>query len=827
MRLIKRIRGRAARLALAGAMAIAWSGAPPYLSSRAAAQPSPSRVGAPAGAPPADTEALLGLLKRMYATAEQELRKPGADPSDVPSMAARLGHDVARVFAFVRDEVAYEPYRGVLRGARGALAARAGNAFDKALLLKAMLESGGHGARLVRAQLPPEKAKALVERFLARAPAATPPPASPADLAFLPTLAEQTGLDVADLRAVVDEDLRGSEALLAAATSAADAEAQFLRRQLESSGVKLGRTHEQWVAELAARAADHVWVEVAGGGGATTVLDPTLAAAGAGTNGAAAADGGAGAPLGSAAPVEGGSVVADLNAERHRVRFQLIYTVAEGQGSADRVLLDLPIYADEALYDSPMFMIEPADTMPPPSNILDMDRGALIKLLTGIKNYQAVLRVRGVSTGSQAFDLKGNITPITADGRVKGAQQVGAATGGLFGGGALGGGDAAAEAPNNFRELSVVMTMQTPGEVPVAQRRVLLTKAQATGEEFLSPLLEWRMLLQPQALTADLVGFEALEATAGAVGALLPAMQAPAADAGEAANRAARVKPSTFPALLVNLSGLRESATAAALKQDPSLVVLWDRPQLSIAEQRVCANAKQGRACGHATIDLVDNALSFVPRTPAAAGAAAAAALRQGVFDTVAEAAVLARQSGADPAAGGVGGAIDSLRAAREAGAGLVVAGPADAGALAATSLSTEDRQWVAQFEPATRRVAAPAKVARGGGSVWWSIDPQTGEVLGRREGGRGQATVEDVLTQLAVGVGCLVVNAINTNGDMKATKRHNMGAAYYLAQLGCLVGAGFGVGGVVIKGAANSSALINMVIGGIISVLAANSARG
>jgi hypothetical protein len=677
----------------------------------------------------------------------------------------------------------------------------------------------------MRGQLPPEQARVLVERFLARPPAPVRPPVNSAEVPILPSIAEQTGIDLSDLRAVVDEDLRGTQALLAAATSAADAEAQFLRGQLDAAGVKLGRTHEQWVAELASRAADHVWVELAGADGAATVLDPTMAAASAGANGAAGTDGDAGAPVGAAAPVAGGSAVADLNAERHRVRFQLIYTVAEGNATADRVLIDVPVYADEALYEPPMFTIDPADTMPPPSQILDMDRGALIKLVTGIKNYQAVLRTGGVNTGSQAFDLKGNITPITADGRVKGAQQVGAATGGLFGGGALGGGEAA-EAPNNFRELSVLMTFQSPGAAPAGQRRVLLTRAQTTGEEFLSPLLEWRMLLQPQALTAELVGFEALEATAGVVGALLPAVEAPAADAA-AANRAARVKPSTFPSLLVGLSGLRESATAAALKRDPSLAVLWDRPQLSIAEQRVCANVKQGRACGHATIDLVDNALNFVPRTPAAAEAAARAALWQGVFDTVAEAAVLAKQSGVDSAGGSVGGAIDALRAAREAGAGLVVAGPADAAALAATSLSPEDRQWVTKNESAKRRVAAPAAGARGAESVWWSIDPQTGEVLGRREGGRGQATVEDALTQLVLGLGCLVVNAINTSRDMKATPRMKLGGAYYLAQLGCLVGAGFGVGGVVIKGAANSASLINMLIGGALSVLAAEAARG
>ncbi|MDF1522253.1 MAG: hypothetical protein P1P87_05470 [Trueperaceae bacterium] len=47
---------------------------------------------------------------------------------EVEALALELAFDLPAMHAFVRDHVALDPYPGVLRGAQGTLAARAGNA---------------------------------------------------------------------------------------------------------------------------------------------------------------------------------------------------------------------------------------------------------------------------------------------------------------------------------------------------------------------------------------------------------------------------------------------------------------------------------------------------------------------------------------------------------------------------------------------------------------------------------------------------------------------------------------------------------------------------
>lgn len=86
-----------------------------------------------------------------------------ADPFLVEK-ANELGKDPQRIFAFVRDEIGFESYTGSLRGARGALWSKAGNALDKASLMIALLRISGVPARYIQGTLPDDRAKELISK---------------------------------------------------------------------------------------------------------------------------------------------------------------------------------------------------------------------------------------------------------------------------------------------------------------------------------------------------------------------------------------------------------------------------------------------------------------------------------------------------------------------------------------------------------------------------------------------------------------------------------------------------------------------------------------
>lgn len=61
------------------------------------------------------------------------LSKFPAELTDVDALADSL-KTPAEVFAFVRDRIAFEPYRGIMKGAQGTLLTRGGNSVERALL---------------------------------------------------------------------------------------------------------------------------------------------------------------------------------------------------------------------------------------------------------------------------------------------------------------------------------------------------------------------------------------------------------------------------------------------------------------------------------------------------------------------------------------------------------------------------------------------------------------------------------------------------------------------------------------------------------------------
>jgi large repetitive protein len=84
------------------------------------------------------------------------------EPDPIKELALELEFDPERIFRFVSEDIRYEPYAGVLRGARGTLTGRAGNSADQALLLAALLEASAVTYRFAMAPIDAVTADALM-----------------------------------------------------------------------------------------------------------------------------------------------------------------------------------------------------------------------------------------------------------------------------------------------------------------------------------------------------------------------------------------------------------------------------------------------------------------------------------------------------------------------------------------------------------------------------------------------------------------------------------------------------------------------------------------
>ncbi len=96
---------------------------------------------------------------------------------NIEARAKALGEGIGPAFAFVRDEIRFEAYPGVLRGAQGAYNARAANSFDRSLLLGDLLTRKGLKVRYAIGRLDRPAAERLYARIF------DPPPAEPRPVA--------------------------------------------------------------------------------------------------------------------------------------------------------------------------------------------------------------------------------------------------------------------------------------------------------------------------------------------------------------------------------------------------------------------------------------------------------------------------------------------------------------------------------------------------------------------------------------------------------------------------------------------------------------------
>lgn len=198
-----------------------------------------------------DPQTSLNLLQDLIA-------KVPVPASDLDAKAKQFAGDVEKTFAFVRDEIRYQAYEGVLRGPRGTLMAKAGNAFDKALLLGELLRRQQIETRFARATLPTDSAQALLRQMYA-AHGKNSQFASDTTLPELPESLTRT--------------FRATDELV---TSHWHESFENVRNALQDAKVEVGNKDPVSADALTREASDHVWVEYKRND-KWKALDPTFA----------------------------------------------------------------------------------------------------------------------------------------------------------------------------------------------------------------------------------------------------------------------------------------------------------------------------------------------------------------------------------------------------------------------------------------------------------------------------------------------------------------------------------------------------------------------
>ncbi|MGE3894429.1 MAG: hypothetical protein AB7G46_09530, partial [Alphaproteobacteria bacterium] len=114
-----------------------------------------------------DVTEIARELERSFLAIEDGERDAPRDRWDPQYVVDQVGIEPEALFDWVRSNVAWVPYRGMLRGAVGVLMDRRGNSLDIALLLDALMTAAGYETRLAHAELADDQVDGLWARLLA------------------------------------------------------------------------------------------------------------------------------------------------------------------------------------------------------------------------------------------------------------------------------------------------------------------------------------------------------------------------------------------------------------------------------------------------------------------------------------------------------------------------------------------------------------------------------------------------------------------------------------------------------------------------------------
>ena len=170
-----------------------------------------------------------------------------------------LDYDAERIIEYVTKSIRFEQYSGVLRGARGTLMAGAGNSFDQSMLLATLLKDAGYEARILRGKLSAAQAKQLVSG-IGQQPHRMPPPLDLTRVkAIFNKYAPDFNVSSEDIEISIEALSKDKFSGASEYQRRADSETAFIRGLLDKQGIVLGHKAEE--IALTEEAQDYSWVE--------------------------------------------------------------------------------------------------------------------------------------------------------------------------------------------------------------------------------------------------------------------------------------------------------------------------------------------------------------------------------------------------------------------------------------------------------------------------------------------------------------------------------------------------------------------------------------
>ncbi len=702
-------------------------------------------------------------VDRLFAALDVVNSKVDRSLFEIDALARRLGPDPATMFRFMRDEIRYQPYYGVLRGALGTLISRAGNSLDRSLLLAALLQKAGFQVEISRGTLDQDSARALVARLFE--PARPVPSAIPSFDELVPALSQALGVEPAKLRAAAEQANKQSETATKELMDYVNGESATLLDELTKAGVDPGVITPE--SELIAEAREHYWVRYRNSGAQWTELDPAFADAEPGKTRVAAED--------HFAPE---AVPED---RYHHLRLTMSLRVAQVEGDHDGSLTDTVLIDQELRVADQQGVDIVLANQPNPAPNFFTPGLTLADALKPIEGYQAVLQVGGKIIPGKSFDLRGKVS-AGAVSNGPGPAAFASALGGL-GGGLLGGLGGATSAPAPARDTRIVgewanYAVSSPEEhgkspivhyherdivAPEIVKQWSASHPQVTsnrfGKDTLRRRLLWSVDLSPVTgmMNTDYTGY--LQLVSLAVNRETARSSVGAAYGIPGSQLRSRVAL-RLPIKNVNLTtSVAELSTELSGSNASSLARYFARPSLVAFETHGADPTNNDMLLGGYDIVTLSPRL-VVSTTTNPAGArhqARLLRLRLGVLSTRLEWALAGGidLAGSQPRPK-ISNATEVFIEAKKQGVFTAVLqpGPVASNELAELSLSDSLKAELSASLASGHTLMLPVRPVQVAGRAkiaWWEIDGKSGQLRGVMPGGRGQAITEYQQTVISV----------------------------------------------------------------------------